>query len=68
MREVWSATVHGLRGQFERASLSVDDGGRFVLTTSNTSAGSDDVAVIERDDAVRLHEVLEDELHDGPAS
>jgi hypothetical protein len=62
VREVWSATVHGLRGQFERAALAVDDGGRFVLTTSNETRGSEDVAVIERDDVVRLSEVLDDEL------
>jgi hypothetical protein len=65
VREVWSATVHGLRGQFETAALSVDDGGRFVLTTSNATRGSEDVSVVERDDAVRLLEVLEDELRAG---
>lgn len=68
MREVWAATVHGLRGQYERAVLEVDAQGRFVLTTSNLSHGSTDVAVIEHGDVVRLYEVLGDELHTGPTS
>lgn len=64
-REVWSAQVHGTRGQFERARLEVDDAGRFLLSTSNSTAGSDDSALIERDDVVRLLEVLDDELGSG---
>jgi hypothetical protein len=64
VREVWSATVHGLAGQFEHASLSVGDDGRFLLATSNRTAGSDDVCVIEHDDAVALFEALDEAL--GP--
>jgi hypothetical protein len=69
VREVWSARVRGFEGQFERAVLEVDDeSGWFRLTTSNSTAGSADVVEVEHDDAVRLVEVLEDELHAGPTS
>ncbi len=65
MREVWTARVHGDGGRFERATLSVDGSGRFVLTTSSLSAGSGDSAVIDRDDVVRLFEVLDEETAGG---
>lgn len=62
MREVWSAQVRGHRGQWERARLEVDEAGRFVWSTSNTAAGSEDAAVLERGDVERLVDVLVDEL------
>ncbi len=65
MREVWSARVQGGGARFERATLSVDDVGRFVFETGSASAGSADRAVIERDDVVRLLEVLEEETAGG---
>ena len=62
-RAVWAARVHGDGGRFERAELSVDEGsGRFVLRTWNVGDESADSAVIERDDVVRLAEVLDDVL------
>jgi hypothetical protein len=64
-RAVWFARVHGQGGRFERAELAVDGSGRFVLRTWNRGDESADVAVIDRDDVVRLCEVLEDELHRG---
>jgi hypothetical protein len=62
-RAVWAARVHGDGGRFERAELAVDDeSGRFVLRTWNVGDESADAALIERDDVVRLAEVLDDEL------
>jgi hypothetical protein len=65
MREVWAAQVRGDGGRFEMARLEVDDAGRFRLSTRSAAAGSDDVAVLERGDVVRLYEVLDDELGSG---
>lgn len=65
MREVWKAQVRGDGGRFELARLVVDDAGRFRLSTRSAASGSDDVAVLERDDVVRLSEVLDDELGSG---
>lgn len=68
MRQVWVARVQGGGGRFERAALYVDEGGRFVFETSSQSAGSADRAVIDRDDVVRLAEVLDEVLADGGGS
>ncbi len=65
-RALWVARVQGDGGRFERAELSVDDeSGRFVLRTWNVGEESADRAVIERDDVVRLWEVLGDETAGG---
>jgi len=62
MRQVWSARVQGGGGRFERATLSIDDGGQFVLETSSASVGSADRAVIDRGDVERLADALLDEF------
>ncbi len=64
-REVWSARVRGDGGMFERATIEVDERGDFVLVTESQRFASYDRAVIERDDVVRLLEVLEEETAAG---
>ena len=59
---LWSATVRGGGERFERAQLVRDDAGRFVFVTSSASAGSEDRAVIDRDDLEALADVLVEQL------
>jgi hypothetical protein len=65
MREVWAAQVRGDGGRFEVARLEVDDAGRFRLSTRSAAAGSDDVAVLAREDVERLTDALVDEFDPG---
>ena len=61
-RQLWSARVRGDGGLFERASIEVDDAGRFVLVTENERAASYDRAVLDRADVDRLADALCAEL------